>query len=180
MAEIKSSIELAMEKTRHLVLDEEGRKALAEKDLRDRISATIRRFMVELIDGEGFLREFEAIRGEKDEKESVLLDIVIEESDLSSKNERLLSIFDLLGSERSQRFKERLQAFQRRGDEEMEKRKMIVKARIEERLKQEGISGESIEPNLEAFEEWKAEEVEVLSLLRKWLKEQVKDLEKTK
>jgi hypothetical protein len=179
MAEIKSSIEIAMEKTKHLVLDEEGRRSLREKELRDRVSATIRRFMAELVDTEGFLKEFGDIGAERERKESIFLDIVLEEYDLSSKNERLLSLFTLLKSERLERFKERLEIFQKRCDEEMEKRKMIARARIEDRLKQEGIWGDSVEPNLQAFEEWKTEEREVLDLLRKWLKEQRKDLEKT-
>ena len=50
MAEIKSAIELAMEKTKNLVIDSKEREEMAVKEIEDKVKAVIRRFMEEMID----------------------------------------------------------------------------------------------------------------------------------
>lgn len=176
MAEIKSSIEIAMEKTKHLILDEEGKKALREKELREKISAILRRFMSELIDKDGFLKEYEGV--DIKEKERILFDIIVEEYDFFSKDQKVLALFDLLKKGIFERLRREIETFKRKYDEELEKRRMIVRARVLERLKEIGLTGDGFEPNLEVFEEWKNEEREVLELFKKRIKELKKDFEK--
>ena len=47
-----------------------------------------------------------------------------------------------------------LQALRARYAEQIEKREMIVRERVAARLKEMGITGNAVEPNLEEWDEW--------------------------
>ncbi len=86
MGEIKSAIELAMERTRGLVLDEKEKEALALKELENGLKALVLRLREEIIDIDEFRGEYGAFKGEKLQKSRALFDIVIDELDVTDDN----------------------------------------------------------------------------------------------
>ncbi len=78
MAEIKSAIELAMERTSNLVMDEEEKRGLVRKDLEGRLKAAMRRFLEGMTDRERFLGDYEGIKGDRREKRSILAGLLIQ------------------------------------------------------------------------------------------------------
>lgn len=155
MAEIKSAIELAMEKTKGLGMDEEERESFARKDVENRVRAILRRYQEGMIDDDGVKKELSNIEGDENLKAKVLLDTLIEGFDLTGDNEKIFALFHLTGSGLDKRLGVELEALQESFTKEVEKRKIIIRARIEDKLKARGITGNGIEPNTQTWDEWK-------------------------
>jgi hypothetical protein len=154
MAEIKSAIELAMERTKGLEMDEEDRKSLARKDVENRIRAILRRYYEEMIDNEGAQKELDAVEGSSEMKKGILLDLLIEGFDVRGDNDRIFALFHFAGTGLDERLGAELEGLQESFIQEMEKRRAIIRARIEDKLKKTGITGTGVEPNIEAWDEW--------------------------
>ncbi len=154
MAEIKSAIELAMERTKNLVMDEEERRALARKELDSRVRGVVRRYLEGLTDVPAFIGEFENLKGDDEEKKTVLLAILFEELDLRRENGAVLDLLDVVNGRLDRTLREELHAIRRQFLEDLTRRAAGAREGILERLRVGGISGEAIELNLEAWPEW--------------------------
>jgi hypothetical protein len=150
MAEIKSAIELAMEKTRNLVVDSKEREAMAIKDIEDKVKTVLRRYMEEIVGA------------------------VVEEFDVRKNNEPLLALMYAAGLELPETIRRDLETLNRTFREEVEARKMVTQERIRDNLAESGITGRGIEPNLVAWDEWR-EEVEKAGNAFKKRMEELKD-----
>jgi len=157
MAEIKSAIELAMEKTRDLVVSSKDREALAIKELEDRVRAVLRRYIEEMIDADDASKELGRINADEKTKKSVITDILVEEFEVHKNNERLLALFSSAGIELPQSLRNDLEKLYKAFQEEMNSREVTSQKRIRDRLTNLGISGSAIELNLDAWGEWHAE-----------------------
>jgi len=155
MAEIKSAIELAMEKTKGLEMDKGERESFARKDVQNRIRATLRRYYEEMIDNEGVQKELGAVEGDPEMKKVVLLDLLVEGFDVKGNNDKIFNLFHLAGIGLDERLGADLEALQESFVQEMEKRTAIIKARIEDKLRAAGIAGTGVEPNIEAWDDWR-------------------------
>ena len=155
MAEIKSSIELAMEKTKNLVMDDEERRLSALRDTENKIRATLRRYLEGMIERDDVEKEIEEIKADEGLKRFLLMDLLIEEFDIRSDNTRLLELFYIVNGGLQESLKKELEMLQNKFKEEMEKRGMIIRERIAGRLKEMGITGDGVEPNIEEWDEWK-------------------------
>jgi len=155
MAVIKSAIELAMERTKNLVLGEEEKKALAEKETEGRLRAVVRRYLEGMTEIDGVEKELKGIKADYHLQGSVLIDMLTEELDIKGKNERLFELLDIVYGELRQPLRGELEMLRKRFAEQMERREILVRKEITERLKEDGISGDGFEPNVEAWDEWK-------------------------
>lgn len=155
MAEIKSAIELAMEKTKNLIMDEEERRLSALRDTENKIRATLRRYLEGMTEKDDVKKEMEEIKGDEGLKRSLLMDLLIEEFDIGSDNTRLLELFYIINGGLKESLKKELATLQNKFKEEMEKRGMIIRERIAGRLREMGITGDGVEPNIEEWDEWK-------------------------
>ncbi len=171
MAEIKSAIELAMERTKNLVMDEKEKQAFARREIEERARAIIRRYAEGIIDRETFLVEYGSINAQKAEKRSIVMDIVIEEFNASAENERLFEILEMVGEEVGGPFGDQVKALKREFRKDLEKRATGIKMRVKERLEAMGIKGSSVEPNVAEWEEWKDAVQEIGSLFKGRLNE---------
>lgn len=171
MAEIKSAIELAMEKTKGLVIDKEERDAIAAKELQMRISAVVRRYMEEMIGGEDVKREIEGIKADKKLKYSVLLDALIQEFDVKESNERLFDLFALAGLGVQKTLRDEFELLRRGFRAEMGERELTIGERIRNNLAALGIAGNGVEPNLRAWNEWQEGIEEAGNVFRSHMKE---------
>jgi hypothetical protein len=154
MAEIKSAIELAMEKTKGMEMDERERRSFARKDVENRIGAILRRYYENMIDREDVGKEMSAIEGDPETKQGILFDLLIEGFDVKGDNDKIFALFHFAGIGLDEHLGDELEALQGSFTREMEKRKMIIKARIDDKLKMAGINGNGVEPNIEAWDEW--------------------------
>jgi hypothetical protein len=155
MAEIKSAIELAMERTRNLVMDEEEKKQLARKDLEDRLRATERRFLESMIDREQFLADFrDNIKGDRREKRLILIDLAIQGFETSIDNERLFELLELLGEDAGSDLGKEAKALSAGFGNELKTREAGIRSGIVARLQEMKISGSAVEPNVAVWNEW--------------------------
>jgi len=179
VAEIKSSIELAMEKTKNLVMDEEERKLSALRDTENKIRATLRRYLEGMIERDDVEKEMEEIKGDEGLKRSLLIDLLIEEFDIGSDNTRLLELFYIVNGGLQESLKKELATLKNKFKEEMEKRGMIIRERIAGRLREMGITGDGVEPNIEEWDEWKEGLEESGAVFKKRIAEWKNKLTKT-
>jgi homospermidine synthase len=174
MAEIKSAIELAMEKTRDLVVDSKEREAMAIKDIEDKVKAVLRRYMEEMVDDEDAAKELNKINADLALKRTLIVDTVVEGFDVHKNNERLLALMYAAGIELPETIRSELETLNKAFREDVEARKMVIRERIRDNLAESGIAGSGIEPNLVAWDEWQ-EEVEKAGNAFKKRMEELKD-----
>ncbi len=155
MAEIKSAIELAMERTKSLVMDEAEKREFARRDLSDRLRAVGRRFLEGIIGRDEFVAEYEGVRGGKGEKIGCLLGLLVEEFDAPADKERLFGLMEVVGGQVGGRLADDARALRDAFREELAANAASVRKGIIERLSDMGIKGGSLAPNVEEWEEWK-------------------------
>jgi hypothetical protein len=170
MAEIKSAIELAMERTKSLVLDDDEKQALATKETQTKIRALVRRFREGMIDDDDFGKEFSRIDMENVEKRTLLIDVIAGELDFQRDEERLLGLLTLAGVGLSEEAQGELEILKKRCSGDLEMKELIIRQRVTERLGQGGITGDALVPNLEAWDEWKEGREETVTVFRKRLR----------
>jgi hypothetical protein len=169
MAEIKSAIELAMERTKNLVMDEEEKRELARKDLEDRMRAIMRRFLEGMIDRERFLDDYRDVSAEKREKRVLLADLVIQGFEASVDNERLFELLELLGEDAGGGLGREAKALRTRFESELKAREAGIREGIIGRLRAMEISGSAVEPNVAEWNEWKDAASGIAPLLKQRL-----------
>jgi hypothetical protein len=154
MAVIKSAIELAMERTKGLVMDEEEKKSLALKETEKKVKAVLRRYREGIIESDGVNREIEKIEGDEKWKKSILIDRLIDGLDIKSRNERLFELLNIIGTGLREPFNHEIEVMQKRFLEEMEKRETKVREKITDHMKEIGITGNGVKPNIWEWDEW--------------------------
>ncbi len=154
MAEIKSAIELAMERTRNLVMDEAEKKESQRKDTENRLRAIVRRYLEGMTEEEGALQEAGEIKAEASLKKRILMELLLDELDVTSANDRLMTLLRKAGGNLPEPLMEELDGMRAAFALEMEKKADMVREEVIQRLTEMGISGDGIEPNLETWEEW--------------------------
>ncbi len=177
MGEIKSAIELAMERTKNLVMDDEEKKAFARKDREDRFRALVRRFLEGMVDEDEFLRDYREIGDKKSQKGAFLVDSIREEFASSTENERLFALLEIVGRDAGGGLAEEALALKGWFRKELVAREAGMRGRIVARLKDLGISGDAVEPNIPAWEESRDAAREIASLIGARLEEWKKRLQ---
>jgi hypothetical protein len=114
MSGIKSAIELAMERTKNLVMSEEEKKSFAAKELENKIRAVVRRYLEGIIEEDGVNKEIGAIEGDEKSMKSLLVDLLVEEFDVKGRNERLLELLGNIAARAKESLKYELEAMQGR------------------------------------------------------------------
>ena len=154
MSGIKSAIELAMERTKNLVMTEEERKSFTAKELENKIRAVVRRYLEGIIEKDGVNKEISAIEGDERSMKPVLVDLLVEAFDAKGRNERLLELLSAIAGEAKESLKQELETMRGRYAEQTEKGETAVRQRIMDRLGAMGITGSSVEPNIGEWDEW--------------------------
>jgi hypothetical protein len=164
MAEIKSAIELAMERTKNLVMGEEEKMEFARKDSEDRLRAAVRRFQEGMIDDDGFVRDYQGVSGTEAYKRGLVVDLILREFETAVERERLFELLELLGRQGGPGLAEEVRSLKVWFDKELHFREDDIKKKILSRLADIGISGSAVKPNIPEWEESRdtAREVGVL------------------
>jgi hypothetical protein len=154
MSGIKSAIELAMERTKNLVMTQEERKSLAMKEMENRIRAVVRRYLEGFIESDGVNKEILGVEGDEKSKMLVLTDVMVDEFDVKERNERLLDLLGHVATRASEPLGKDLEGMREVYVRQIEGGKPAVHERILGRLKEMGITGGAVEPNAEEWDEW--------------------------
>jgi hypothetical protein len=171
MAEIKSAIELAMERTKTLVMDDDERQALAAKEAEAKLRGLVRRFGEGLLTRDGFGDEFARITMDGAAKRALLIDVIAGELDFREEEGKLLELLTLGGVGLSEELLRELEVLKKRCSDDLEMKELVIRQRVAERLGQAGMSGDALVPNLEAWDEWKEGREETMAVFRKRLRE---------
>jgi hypothetical protein len=150
MAEIKSTLDLIMERTKNLTMTDEEKKDLQLKELQGKANGLIQRFMDGLIDTEAFEDELTGNR----EDRPLILDIVKKEAlkriEPDGNNERILLLLHEVLGEDTKPLSRRIEAFMKDIRREMARHaKEALKM-----LQLKGIGGSAVMPNLEKDPSW--------------------------
>ncbi len=161
MAEIKSAIQLAMERTQGLVMDEKEKRSMAQKELASGVLTIFRRYRENLADDVEAEEQLDALKCDNETKKRIVLDLLGDEfesaEDVSSLD-RLFSFVRFVIDERSYR---ELKEIERSFADELEKEKSGIKGRILKDLAASGVEGDSIEPNVEAWPKWQEASLQI-------------------
>jgi hypothetical protein len=156
MSAIKSAIELAMERTKGLVMDDEERKSLALKETENKVKAVVKRYLEGIIERNGVDKEIARIEADEGLKKSILIDRLIDELDIinNNNNVKLLKILNAICEGLKEPFKYDMEIMQNEFLEETVKSKTVIREKVLNRLREIGITGSGVEPNVQAWDEW--------------------------
>jgi hypothetical protein len=154
MAEIKSAIELAMERTRDLVMDEAEKRESREKEAQSRLKAILRRYLEGMTEEDGAMSEVEAIKSDEPFKKRLFMNLLLDELDITRENHRLVSLMGRVEGNLPGDMMEELESMAKEFAGDMEKREDRVREKVTLRLEEMGIRGDGVEPNVKAWKEW--------------------------
>jgi len=165
MAEVKSTLELALERAKKMAISEKEKEEIRQKKLLEKAKGLFHRYR----EGHAPLSELQKEIERMDEKTSAavkefLLSQWIDALSLKAQDDRLIKGIEWLKNGRLEEVPERFRHLLSQHRKEMEKTRQEVRTRLQEALKREGIAGSAIEPNVEGNPLWK-EAVEKLDHL---------------
>ncbi|NWF91843.1 MAG: hypothetical protein HXY46_02920 [Syntrophaceae bacterium] len=158
MAEIKSSLELAMERTKKIGISEKEREEIKQKEILRKVEALFYRYREGHLPLSELLRELDRM----DEKtrsltQEGLLSRWIDALSLNDEDERLIKGVESLKNREAGEVRKAFHDLVSRYRREKERVKEQVKAESLEALRREGVYGSAVDPNIEGGEIWKRE-----------------------
>jgi hypothetical protein len=158
MGEIKSTLELAMERTKRFAVSEKEKDEIKQKEALRKATSLFHRYREGHLSLNDVLKEVERMeRKTATTVKEYLLSRWIDALSLDEDNERILKGVESLKeksiAEVKQRFDRLLSLYQK----EKEKVKEKAEVQLVEALKKDGIWGSAVEPKLEGSELWKKE-----------------------
>ena len=158
MAEIKSTLELAMERTKNLAISGEEREEIKHKEILQKATGLFHRYT----EGSLSLKEVEKETGKLEEKtgrrvREMLLSQWTEALSLNGENERLLMGIEFLKGRKVDPWRERLDDLVSRYRQEKERAEEEARDRRVAALRREGIYGSAVDPRVEGDPLWEKE-----------------------
>ena len=176
MAEIKSSLELAMERTKKMSISQEEREEIKRREIVQKANSLFHRSLEGHLSLNEILREIERM----DEKtravvKEILLSQWIDSLSINGENEKLLEMIESLKGRGIDEVKQKLfqlisQYRKEKKEAEQEKRALRIEA-----LRREGIYGSAVDLDIEEDAEWK-EWLEVIDQSFKGKIEEMKEI----
>ncbi len=150
MGEIKSSIELAMERTRRFSPTEEEHEAIKRKEIEEKASRLFHRYRDGLLPLHEMEREMERMdEPQRASVKAVLLKTLVDALTLEGDYERILSGVEWLKGASLEAVRKRFRDLASSLSEEKKRVDEEVRKAILQALEKRGISGTAIEPNVE-------------------------------
>ena len=161
MAEIKSTLDLVMERTRNLTLTREERQVQTLEEFRKNLAGLILKFQESAISLDRLNHEVEALRESSGVGErSVLVAEVAGRLDLEKENDRLLDILrEVCGADVSRI----ISLLDDCRDAVVREKDLLGRRKIEELAEKHGIRGPAVRPNPDAAEEWPERRRDILN-----------------
>jgi hypothetical protein len=172
MGEIKSTIELAMERTKRFAVSEKEREEIKQKEVLQKATSLFHRYREGRLSLNDVSKEVERMeRKAATTVKEYLLSHWIDALSLEEDSERILKGVE---SFKEKSIAEVKQAFDRllsQCQKEKEKVKEKAESQLVETLKKDGIWGSAVKPKLEGSEFWKKENENLDQSYRKTLEE---------
>jgi hypothetical protein len=175
MGEIKSTLELAMERTKKFAVSEKEKEEIKQKEVLQKATSLFHRYREGHLPLNNILKEIE-----KMEKKTaitvkkLLLSQWIDVLSLEDDDERIFKGIESLKGRSIDEVKQKFHSLLSQYLSEKEKVKEEVKVQFTEALRKEGIYGNALEPQIEGGELWKKEN-EKLDQIYKVKLEEIKE-----
>ena len=156
MGEIKSTLDLVMEKTKNLNLSEEEKQDQKNKEVESRLRGLVQKYQDEMISREQFKAEYETLRKAHDltgEKHQHLLRAICNRIELGKDNRVLLGLLPQFTDSDTEGLISVLRDFDTAIQTAAAAQSQIAK---DELARSHHISGSAVVPNLETDKEWQA------------------------
>ena len=159
MGEIKSTLDLVMEKTKGLNLSDEERRGQKDKEIGSRIRGLLNKFQDEAISFDRFKSEYLKLQKNYDfSKNDHLIKEIYDQIELGADNRALFELLTEFKVPDIEAFSSVLQEFQTALDTAADQRRKVLKAHL---AKTHFVSGSAVVPNLENDDEWQKEVEEI-------------------
>ena len=161
MGEIKSTIDLVMEKTKHLSFSSEERQKQGNVEIEKRINGLLQKYQDQALSTDDLNTEFEKLKKEFSlSDDTILVNQILEGLDLDKDNHQLLALLSKYCSKDLQAIESVLNEFQ----DELNATASYRMVQLREDLAQKHfISGSAVVPNLQADDTWQAEAGDIRS-----------------
>lgn len=169
MAEIKSTLDIIMEKAKKFSATEEEKQGFKRQELEGKIKGLVQKALDGILDSERFQVELAALQAkEKVLVDQILKDEVVARIEVEANSEALLKILEnTVGSEKTA-VKETLADFAMKTAKQRDSHREALL----ESFKKKGISGSAVVPNLDADPEW----ARIRSESRRQLQEEIRKI----
>ena len=161
MGEIKSTLDLVMEKTKNLSLSDEERQGQKNKEIGSRIRGLLNKFQDEAISMDRFNSEYQVIKKEYSlmgTGNKHLIKEICDQIELAKDNQALFELLAELKVSDFEMLSSVLLEFQAVSDTAARERRKILKDQL---AKTHFISGSAVVPNLDNDNEWRKETEEI-------------------
>ncbi len=158
MAEIKSTLELAMERTQRMAISKEEKEEIKRKEILEHAMVFFHQYKEGHLPLHELLKEIEKLEEEKKRRvKEILLSRWMDALSLNDEAERLLKGMESLKSRRIDELKEKHHHLFSQYQREKEAVQHRVKMELIESLRGIGIEGDAVDPNIEGSDIWKNE-----------------------
>jgi DNA-binding transcriptional MerR regulator len=154
VADIKSSIELAMEKTKGLHLSHAEKEKLKEEELHSRAQGLVNRFLevdFHLKEVEKDLAKYDP--GQREHMEKLMLHYLCEAINLDRDNDLVfqgIEAFEKKSKNPLKKIRELMEEYHQRREKEYKRAEKVLLTKWE----RQGISGSAVQPRIEGSQEW--------------------------
>ena len=161
MGEIKSTLDLVLEKTRHLTLSSEEKQEQTQKEIEKRIKGLLQKYQDGILPDKQLQIDYEKLKNDSNLSDNnILISEIINRLNPDQDNQSLLEILEECCSTDSATIKAVINDYR----DAYHKAAGIRMDRLKENLAQKYIiSGSAVVPNLEADEQWRREAQEIRS-----------------
>jgi hypothetical protein len=167
MPEIKSTLDIIMEKAKKFSVTEEERQGFKRQELEGKIKGLVQKTTDSILDSERFQVEVTALRAkDRDLVDQVLKEELVARLEVEQNSQELLEMLEYVAGSASSGVRKVLADFEKKG----EKQKEIRRKTLLESFKKKGISGSAVLPNLDADPEW----ARIKAEMRRQLQEEVR------
>jgi DNA-binding protein YbaB len=173
MAEIKSTLDIIMEKAKKFSATEEEKQGFKRQELEGKIKGLVQKTIDGLLDSERFQIEMVALQArDKDLVEQILKKELVSRLEVEANSEALLRILENVSGPAWATVRKVLADF----DKEAEKQKDSRVKILLDSFRKRGISGSAVLPNLDADPEWARVRSELTRDMQEKIREQLKSL----
>jgi len=155
MGEIKSTLELALERTRKMAISDKEKEEIKQKEILRKASSLFHRYMEDRASIDETLREIEKMEEKAGgPAKETLLTLWTDALSLSKENEKCLRGIEALKGPRVKEVIQELRSLFARFREDKEKAKQEIRGQWTQELKKAKIYGSAVEPRVEGSETW--------------------------
>jgi hypothetical protein len=155
MGEIKSTLELAMERVQKLDVSSEEMEQLRREEYTLKARGMVNRYLNRGLHIEGLIKELDRFNGkQKDIIFEALIFEFVNAVSISQNNERILKAIEILKKDKAKPHLDAIDKLSREFKEEKTALYKELEDEILEKLDKKGISGTAVQPNIDSYDIW--------------------------